>query len=116
MSTRRPIRFGIACGLAIGTIGFAAEWAWSHIWMPIPWPSSLMPEGLIWAIVAGLAGGLLGALIGSALASDSRPFPTRGIKPAIAVAAVMIFVMVGYGLQVNNNANASASFKLHTVP
>src|SRR3954452_16487243 len=72
ISTRKPIRFGAWCGLAIGTVGFAAEWLWSHIWMPLPWPSSLMPEGLIWAIVAGVAGGLLGALIGSALASDRK--------------------------------------------
>src|SRR4051795_6263043 len=115
ISTRNPIRFGALSGLAIGTIGFAAEWAWSHIWMPLPWPSSLMPEGLICAIVAGLAGGLLGALIGSALASDSRPFPKRGVVPSIAIAAVMIFVMVGYGLKVNNDAQASATFRLHTV-
>src|SRR5436305_3619321 len=43
ISTRKPIRFSAWCGLAIGTVGFASEWAWSHIWMPLPWPSSLMP-------------------------------------------------------------------------
>jgi hypothetical protein len=116
ISTRKPIRFGAWCGVAIGTIGFAAEWAWSHIWMPIPWESSLMPEGLIWAVVAGLAGGLLGALIGSALASDSRPFPTKGVVPALAVSVLMIFVMVGYGLKVNNDTSATAAFTLKDAP
>src|SRR6478672_7580586 len=35
IATRRPIRFGVWSGVAIGTIGFAAEYLWSHIWMPI---------------------------------------------------------------------------------
>jgi hypothetical protein len=116
ISTRRPIRFGAVCGLAIGTIGFAAEWAWSHIWMPLPWPSSLMPEALIWAVVAAVAGGLLGALIGSALASDRKPFPRRGVVPALVVAFVAIFVMVGYGLHTNNTSQATASFTLRNAP
>jgi hypothetical protein len=116
ISTRRPIRFGLVSGLAIGTIGFAAEWLWSHIWMPLPWPSSLMPEGLIWAIVAGVSGGLLGALIGSALGSDRQPFPRRGVIPALAAGFVLIFAMVGYGLHVNNHANGTtAHFQLRNV-
>src|SRR3954470_7292282 len=105
ISTRKPIRFGVWCGLAIGTLGFASEWLWSHIWMPLPWPSSLMPEGLIWAIVGGIAGGLLGALIGSALGSDRKPFPRRGVVPALVVAFVAMFAMVGYGLKTTNSGN-----------
>ena len=33
----RPLAFGTAAGAAIGTVGLAAEWAWSHVWMPLPW-------------------------------------------------------------------------------
>src|SRR4051794_30948730 len=102
ISTRRPIRFGAWCGVAIGTIGFAAEFIWSHIWMPLPWPSSMIPEGVVWATVAGVAGGLLGALIGAALATDRKPFPARGVKPALAVATIAVFAMTAYGLHVNN--------------
>jgi hypothetical protein len=116
VSTRKPISFGTWCGVAIGTIGFAAEYLWSHIWMPLPWPSSLLPGALLWALVAGLAGGLLGGLIGAALASDRQAFPRRGVKPALALALVAIFAMVGYGLHVNNDANgATAAFKLTNV-
>lgn len=116
ISTRKPIRFGAWCGVAIGTIGFAAEWLWSHIWMPLPWPSSLMPDALIWAVVAGVAGGLLGGLIGAAFASDRQPFPRRGVVPALAVAFVAVFAMVGYGLHVNNKTNATAAFTLRNAP
>src|SRR3954462_4496744 len=116
VSTRKPIAFGAWCGVAIGTVGFASEWLWSHIWMPLPWPSSLMPEALIWAIVAGVAGGLLGALIGSALGSDRKAFPRRGVKPALAVAFIAMFAMVAYGLHVNNDpGGATASFKLRNA-
>jgi hypothetical protein len=116
ISTRKPIRFGAWCGLAIGTIGFAAEYVWSHIWMPLPWPPSIMPEGLIVAVVGGVSGGLLGAVIGSALASDRKPFPRRGVVPALVVAFVAMFAMVGYGLHVNNDAKgATATFKLRNV-
>src|SRR4051812_13637901 len=98
VSTRKPLSFGLSCGLAIGTVGLPSEWLWSHTWMPIPWPSSLMPEALLWAVVAGVSGALLGALIGSALASDRVVFP-RHAKAELAVAFVAIFAMVGYGLR-----------------
>jgi hypothetical protein len=38
---RRLRRLG---GLGIGTVGLAAEWAWSHVWMPLPWPAELVPR------------------------------------------------------------------------
>jgi hypothetical protein len=116
VSTRKPLRFGVWCGLAIGTIGFASEWLWSHIWMPIPWPSSLMPEALIWAIVSGVSASLLGALIGASLASDRVVFPRQAARAALAVAFVGIFAMVGYGLHTNNDAGpAKTHVVLHDV-
>ena len=39
ISSERPLAFGLWSGLGIGTVGLAAEWGWSHVWMPIPWPS-----------------------------------------------------------------------------
>ena len=42
---RRPLPFALACGVAIGTVGLAAEWGWTHVWMVLPWPSGLFPEG-----------------------------------------------------------------------
>ncbi|MBA2239945.1 MAG: hypothetical protein H0W09_01665, partial [Solirubrobacterales bacterium] len=58
-----PIRFGLASGLLIGTVGFAAEWGWSHLWMPIPWTTDLLPTAPILALAAALAGGVAGALL-----------------------------------------------------
>src|SRR4051794_30381384 len=60
---RQPLRLGAVAGALIGSVGFFAEYAWSHVWMVNPWPTSLIPEGLPLALIAGLAGGILGGAI-----------------------------------------------------
>ena len=42
--SRRPVRFGAVAGALIGTVGLAAEWGWSHVWMPCPWPRACCPR------------------------------------------------------------------------
>jgi hypothetical protein len=71
----RPLAFGAAAGLLCGTVGFAAEYGWSRIAMPLPWTSALLPEGVILAALGGVAGGILGALFALALRS-------RGVRVA----------------------------------
>src|SRR5437764_4128463 len=56
VGTERQFSFGLACGALIGTIGLAAEWAWSHAWMPLPWHASLFPEAAVLAFLAAMAG------------------------------------------------------------
>ena len=73
ISTRRQVLFGFVSGLAIGTIGLAAEWGWTHVWMPLPWNAAMWPEGAILGLLAALAGGVLGALAGRALLPVDAP-------------------------------------------
>ena len=68
----RPVAAGALAGVAIGTIGLAAEWGWSHVWMPIPWPSALLPEAAVAGLLAAVAGGAVGGFVGAALV---RPAP-----------------------------------------
>src|SRR6188472_1817119 len=56
VSTRRPLRFGLVSGIGIGTVGLAAEWAWSHLWMPLPWPDAAFPEAAVIGLAAAIAG------------------------------------------------------------
>ena len=65
---------------AIGTFGLAAEWGWSHVWMTMSWPSSLLPEAVIFGLLAAVAGGVLGGAIGRALAPpvEARALPALG--------------------------------------
>jgi len=84
---RAPLRFALLSGLGIGTLGLAAEWGWSHVWMPHPWPASLLPQAPILALVAAVAASVLGARIGQSLA---MPGSERAALPAIPGRSVAI--------------------------
>jgi hypothetical protein len=97
VSRDRPIRFGIYAGIGIGTLGLAAEWAWSHIWWELPWTSSMLPEAAIAGFLVAVAGGIIGGFIGRALASPwvtpvARP---RRFVPIAAAVAVAVFIWAG---------------------
>jgi hypothetical protein len=88
----KPIQLGLLAGLGIGTIGLAAEWAWSYAWWTIPWPSSMLVEGIVCGFVAAVAGGVTGGFIGRALSSPElapKPVP-RFALPAALVAVVAV--------------------------
>src|SRR5204863_8163536 len=87
----RPVRLGVISGLLIGTVGFAAEYAWTNIAMPLPWHTALIAEGLPTAIVAGVAGGILGALFGGGLRGE-LPAPRPARLLAIGAAAALLVV------------------------
>jgi hypothetical protein len=110
IGTRRTYRFGAVSGLLIGTVGLAAEWGWSHVWMPIPWPSSLLGQALAITPIVGVAGGLVGAFVGTALASPLRklPSPAPAVAPAV-VGLALLAAAVGYGLNKTEEHGLRAS-------
>ena len=57
---RRPLLFGAVAGAAVGTVGMATEWPWTHAVFPLPWTGDILPEGLVLAAVGGAAAGLIG--------------------------------------------------------
>ena len=76
-------------GAGIGTVGLAAEWAWSQAWMPLPWPAAMFPEGALLGFAAAMAGAMIGAWMGSHLTvepGERRPL-LRGA--AVCAAAVL---------------------------
>src|SRR4051794_14308596 len=110
---RRPLALGAVSGLLIGTVGFAAEWGWSLIAMPIPWSADLFPEALILALVCAIAGGLVGALMACALRGE---LPTARLARAIPVAALIaILAVFADGLWTTTPENVQAHVRLHTV-
>jgi hypothetical protein len=89
----RQITLGAVAGALIGTVGFAAEWGWSHVWMPNPWTADLLPEAIAFTLVAGVAGGVLGGLIGRAIAPDDvvhQPTPRFAAGAAWAGAIAVL--------------------------
>src|SRR3954462_7625358 len=79
----RPITLGIVAGVLIGTIGFAAGYAWANIVDTIGWPPSLIVEGVICALIAGVSGGIIGGWIGRAVTPGlARETVPRWLGPA----------------------------------
>jgi hypothetical protein len=93
VAIRSPLRFALLAGTGIGSIGFAAEWGWSHVWMTHPWTGSMLPEALLGALLVGSAGALLGARIGLAFtAAPAAPRLPRGAAAAAVVVAAAVFI------------------------
>ena len=120
---RRPVAAGALAGLAIGTVGLAAEWGWSHLWMPIPWPSALLPEAVLLALPAAVAAGAVGGFVGGALA---RPLPSDQGRPAPAApvraerlaalgAGLLLALLVAYAVPLSTDGPERAAVQLRTV-
>src|SRR4051794_34064201 len=114
VTTKRPLAFGLACGVGIGTIGLAAEWTWSHVWMPLPWPEAAFPEAALLGFAAAVTGAILGAWIGTHLAPEPVERSPLLRRAAVCSAAV-VAALVGYGLYTTPQQGVSAQVSLHDL-
>jgi hypothetical protein len=114
VSTQKPLRFGLASGIGIGTVGLAAEWAWSRLWMPLPWPEAIFPEAAVVGFAAAIAGATLGAWIGAHLSPVPVPRSPQLRRAALCSAAVLA-ALVAYGLYTPTQQGVSARVALHEV-
>jgi hypothetical protein len=113
VSTRRPLAFAAASGVAVGTIGLAAEWGWSHVFMPLPWPSELFPEGALAGFAMALAGSFVGAWIGARLSADELPVTRRMPLRAAAIgSAVVLAALTGWALVTPSDTGIKATVAL----
>jgi hypothetical protein len=104
---RNRAAFAALSGVLVGTVGMAAEWGWTHVAFPLPWTTDILPEGLILAIVAGLAGATFGVLLGTGLKGElARP---QVVRPAAALALLAIAACVADGLVTKTPANATVA-------
>jgi hypothetical protein len=87
---RRPLAFALAAGAGIGTVGLAAEWGWSHVWMAHPWPASMLATAAPLTLAAAIGGAVLGARISQSLALPGRAGLAPIPSPAVAVAAAAV--------------------------
>jgi hypothetical protein len=100
----RPVAFGALSGAAIGTLGFAAEWAWVSGVFRLEWTSDVLAEGLPMAVAGGVAGGLAGGLLAAGL---RRELPSHA-RPALALAFVLVAACLVNGLVTSGPAKTRA--------
>ncbi|CAB4945772.1 unannotated protein [freshwater metagenome] len=112
-----PVRFGALAGLLAGTVGFAAEYAWSQIAMPIPWTTNLLPEGLPASVVAGVAGGVLGAVFTASLMGTLAPGRGPRVAATLATIAVVGLGVNALAVQTPDDVRATISMSdVRTTP
>lgn len=110
---RRPLVFGAVAGALIGSVGLAAEWGWSHVWMPLPWPTEILPETLGLGLAMAIAAGVLGAWIAARL-DDDIPYD-RSLRPVALTAAIAIFALLAFPLFTDPTTNVRAAVALANV-
>jgi len=84
LGVEQRLRFAVASGLGIGTVGLAGEWAW-NAGAHQPWTASLLPYAVATSVVGAVGCGILGVAFAGA-------FPwTRSVRNLTPV-------VVGVGL------------------
>jgi hypothetical protein len=120
---RSPVLNGAIAGALIGTIGLAAEWAWSHVWMPIPWNSSLFPEAAIAGFITAVAAGAVGGFIGGSLTGrsgvllareDGRRLVTADRRAAL-VSGLALVTVIGWALPMSDSGPERAQVALRDI-
>ena len=100
LGNKNRFRLGLVSGALIGTVGVLAEYWWSTVWMPIPWPSSMIPSALGFGLVAAIGAGLVGAWLATRyaeVAGEVRATPSVrrthqfGAIGLVAVLATLFF-------------------------
>jgi hypothetical protein len=106
----RQVTFGLVSGVLIGTVGLAAEWGWSQVWMPLPWRSALWPLAGILGFVAAVAGGALGAMMGRALLPPgaARQRTPRLVAP-VAWAGALATIAIAMPMTAHSDYKATVS-------
>ncbi len=110
ISRERPLVLGAAAGALIGTVGFWAEWGWSHVVMQLPWNESFLPEALIASTVAAVAAGVIGGLLGAGLRGKLPRLGTARL--AFGAGLVAIIAVTGTFLVTSEPAGYRATVAL----
>ena len=120
---RSPVVNGAIAGVLIGTIGLAAEWAWSHIWMSIPWNDSLLPEAAIAGFITAVAAGAVGGFIGGSLTGRSGVLISRedgrrlvsADRRAALVCGLTLIAVIGWALPMSTSGPERAQVTLRDI-
>jgi hypothetical protein len=89
--TDRRLRFALASGVGVGTIGLAGEWLWNRS-APQPWNGVLMRDAFLLGLVVALGAAVLGAAYAGAVSREPGRIPRGAIYAAGA--AVLIALML----------------------
>jgi hypothetical protein len=108
--------FAALAAFLVATLGTLAEFGWSQVWMPLPWPDHILPAAIGTSLIAAACGAILGTFFGTTL--TAQPGSTLlGRKAAWApIGAVAVFaVLITVLIPQHSPAGLTASVKLTEV-
>jgi hypothetical protein len=108
-------RFGALAGGLIATLGVLAEWGWSHLWMPLPWPAQILPEAVALALQVAIAGGVLGTFAAGGLRLDATLVGRPRAWVAAGASLLAVAAAVAFLLPTSAPTDARAQIALRTV-
>jgi len=108
-------RFGALAGALIATLGVLAEYAWSHAWMPLPWPAHIVPEAIALALPVAIAGGVLGTFAAGGLRLDAALVGRPRAWVAAGASLLVVAAVVAFLLPTSAPIEARAQIALRTV-
>jgi hypothetical protein len=114
IGTRRSVRFAVASGLGIGTLGLAGEWWWNQGAYQ-PWNSNLLPDAVILGSIAAVGAALVG--LAFARAAGGEPVRDGTVRPdvrLVAVAGAVVLVCLALPLP-RHVGDASAAVTVEPV-
>jgi len=59
----RGYRLAVVAGVGIATVGVVAEWGWSQVWMPVPWPGHIVVEAMARSLPIAVGVALVGTWV-----------------------------------------------------
>jgi hypothetical protein len=112
---KRPVVFGLAAGLGIGTVGLWLESLWINAVYPHPWPTSMWPEALAMAVPVTILTGGCGAMVGMVLTGQRLPSRAIGVG-LVTLTVLVIGGVAANGLRYDVPESATATITLTDVP
>ena len=93
LGTEKRLRFALASGAAVGTLGLAGEWAW-NAGAYQPWTANLLPDAIVLAVIGALGAAVGGAAFARAVARDTSTPAIPGWALAAALVAVVAVIVL----------------------
>jgi hypothetical protein len=90
VGTENRLRFAVAAGLGVATLGFAGDYWWNSNNAYQPWNTNLLPDALIFGVIVGVASALLATAFARAAGHQDNVAPIA--RPLLAVAGLTILV------------------------
>ncbi|MEW6153485.1 MAG: hypothetical protein AB1673_05775 [Actinomycetota bacterium] len=92
VGTHDRLRFALFAGLAVGTVGVAADLAWLSFLSEVTATTEMLPKAALLSPIAAMAGALLGAALARPMPDGAKRVPAAAaLAGAVALVAVLAY-------------------------